>query len=229
MVYRLRISHVLLLGLSMIWALSAQARVDTWQLNMYQGVTPISQDMYHLHMIAMLVCAGIGLIVFGVMIYSLIYHRKSKGFVAAEFYHNTRLEIIWSITPFIILVGLAIPATKVLMRMDNTQDSDITIKVVGSQWKWQYQYLDQGISFFSNLATPYSQVQNEQQKNPWYLLEVDKPLVLPVNQKIRFIVTSTDVIHSWWIPELGIKRDAMPGFIYEAWATITKPGTYRGQ
>ena len=229
MVYRLRISHVLLLGLSMIWALSAQARVDTWQLNMYQGVTPISQDMYHLHMIAMLVCAGIGLIVFGVMIYSLIYHRKSKGFVAAEFYHNTRLEIIWSIIPFIILVGLAIPATKVLMRMDNTQDSDITIKVVGSQWKWQYQYLDQGISFFSNLATPYSQVQNEQQKNPWYLLEVDKPLVLPVNQKIRFIVTSTDVIHSWWIPELGIKRDAMPGFIYEAWATITKPGTYRGQ
>ncbi len=202
---------------------------DNWQLNMYKGVTPLSHDMYSLHMVAMLVCALIGVVVFGVMIYSLIYHRKSKGFTAASFHHNTRLEIIWSVIPFLILIGLAVPATKILMRMENPADSDITIKVVGSQWKWQYQYLDQGISFFSNLATPYAQINNEQEKGPWYLLEVDKPLVLPINRKVRFLVTSTDVIHSWWVPELGVKRDAIPGFMHEAWATIDTPGTYRGQ
>jgi len=207
----------------------AMAATDYWQLNMYKGVTPISHDMYYLHMVAMAVCALIGLVVFGVMIYSLIYHRKARGVTPAEFHHNLRLEIVWSIIPFLILVGLAIPATKVLLRMDNTQDSQITIKIVGSQWKWQYQYLDQGISFYSNLSTPYSQLHNQQAKGEWYLLEVDKPLVLPVHRKIRFLVTSTDVIHSWWVPELGVKRDAIPGFMYEAWATIEKKGTYRGQ
>lgn len=205
------------------------AAADNWQLNMYEGVTPISKDVYHLHMVCMVVCAIIGVVVFGVMIYSLIHHRKSKGYKAASFHDNPRLEIIWSLIPFLILVGLAVPATRVLIRMDDTRQSEVTVKVVGYQWRWQYEYLDQGISYFSTLSTPLAQIQNKQEKSEWYLLEVDKPLVLPVNKKIRFLVTSNDVIHSWWVPELGIKRDAIPGFMYEAWATIEKPGTYRGQ
>lgn len=205
------------------------AKADNWQLNMYEGVTPVSKDVYHLHMVCMVVCAIIGVIVFGVMIYSLIHHRKSKGYKPAAFHDNPRLELIWSIIPFLILVGLAVPATRVLIRMNDTKQSEVTIKIVGSQWRWQYEYLDQGISYYSNLSTPYAQIRNQQEKNEWYLLEVDKPLVLPVNKKIRFLVTSNDVVHSWWVPELGIKRDAIPGFMYEAWATIQKPGTYRGQ
>lgn len=229
MLNRFRVGRALAVIAGLITGPSAIAAADYWQLNMYKGVTPLSRDMYDLHMVAMIVCAFIGLVVFGVMIYSLIYHRKSKGFSPASFHHNTRLEIFWSVIPFLILVGLAVPATKVLMRMENSDDSDVTIKVVGSQWKWQYQYLDQGISYFSNLSTPYDQIQNKEKKGQWYLLEVDKPLVLPINRKIRFLVTSTDVIHSWWVPELGVKRDAMPGFMHESWATILKPGVYRGQ
>ena len=202
---------------------------DPWQLNMYQGVTPISKDIYYLHMVCMVVCAIIGVVVFGVMIYSLIHHRKSKGYKAATFHDNPRLEVVWSIIPFLILVGLAVPATRVLIRMNDTNQSEVTIKVVGYQWRWQYEYLDQGISYFSTLSTPYAQIENKQAKSEWYLLEVDKPLVVPINKKIRFLVTSNDVIHSWWVPELGIKRDAIPGFMYEAWATIEKPGIYRGQ
>lgn len=205
------------------------AGADFWQLNMYKGVTPISKDAYYLHMVCMVVCAIIGVVVFGVMIYSMIHHRKSRGYKPASFHDNPRLEIVWSIIPFLILVGLAIPATRVLIRMDDTRESELTIKVVGYQWRWQYEYLDQGISFFSTLSTPFEQIQNKQKKSEWYLLEVDKPLVVPTHKKIRFLVTSNDVVHSWWVPELGIKRDAIPGFMYEAWATIEKPGTYRGQ
>ncbi|KTC68823.1 cytochrome c oxidase subunit II [Legionella birminghamensis] len=208
---------------------SAIAAADTWQLNMYKGVTPLSKDMYYLHTVAMVVCAIIGILVFGVMVYSLIHHRKSKGYKPASFHDNTRLEILWSIIPFLILVGLAVPATKILIDLEDASDSDVTIKVVGYQWKWQYQYLDQGISYFSNLATPYQQIQNQEKKGQWYLLEVDKPLVIPVHKKIRFLVTANDVIHSWWVPELGIKRDAIPGFMHEAWARVEKPGVYRGQ
>ncbi len=216
-----------------LWAMAiaqpALAAADPWQMNMYKGVTPVSHDMFDLHMISMIVCIIIGILVFGVMIYSLVHHRKSKGYTPANFHDNTRIEILWTIIPFLILVGLAIPATKVLIKQEDSSDSDVTIKIVGYQWRWQYQYLDQGIQFFSNLATPYQQIQNKQSKGQWYLLEVDKPLVLPVNRKIRFLVTSTDVIHSWWVPELGVKRDAIPGFMHEAWARIEKPGTYRGQ
>ncbi|TAL59915.1 MAG: cytochrome c oxidase subunit II [Legionella sp.] len=229
MLNRLKICKLIMMLGAMLSANAVYAAADYWQLNMYQGVTPLSKDMYYLHMVGMAVCAVIGVVVFGVMIYSLIHHRKSKGYKAAVFHENLRLEVLWSIIPFLILVGLAIPATKVLIRMDDTAQSDLTIKVVGYQWRWQYQYLDQGISYFSNLATPYSQIQNEQKKGEWYLLEVDKPLVVPINKKIRFLVTSNDVIHSWWVPELGIKRDAIPGFMYEAWARIEKPGIYRGQ
>ncbi len=229
MLNRLHIKKFFWFLLCLIIGSPAMARADYWQMNMYKGVTPLSHEMYKLHMIGMWVCVGIGLIVFGVMIYSLVYHRKSQGVQPATFHDNLRLEILWSVIPFLILVALAVPATKVLIQMNNTNKSDITIKITGSQWKWQYQYLDQGISYFSNLSTPYAQIRNKEKKGQWYLLEVDKPLVLPTDQKIRFLVTSTDVVHSWWVPELGIKRDAIPGFIYEAWAIIKKPGVYRGQ
>lgn len=215
--------------LSLIASQIGHAATNPWQMNMREGVTPLAREMYDLHMIAMLICLIIGVVVFGVMIYSLIYHRKAKGYRAAAFHEHPTLEVLWSVIPFLILVGLAIPATKTLIRLDDTRDSDLTIKIVGSQWKWQYQYLDQGISFFSNLATPYNQIYDNHKKNQWYLLEVDKPLVLPVGKKIRFLVTSTDVIHSWWVPALGIKRDAIPGYMYESWAVIEKPGTWRGQ
>lgn len=218
--------------LMLLWALvmaPSTFAADPWQMNMFKGVTPLSRDIYNLHMIAIWVCAFIGVLVFGVMFYSLFRHRKSKGYQPASFHDNNKLEIVWSIIPFLILVGLAVPATKVLIRMDDSNESQVTIKVVGSQWKWQYQYLDQGISFYSSLSTPYGQIQNQEPKGEWYLLEVDKPLVLPVNKKIRFLVTSTDVVHSWWVPELGVKRDAIPGFMHEAWARIDTPGIYRGQ
>lgn len=229
MLNRLKICKLItILG---IWIASQPifAAADFWQLNMYKGVTPISKDIYNLHMVCIAVCAIIGVIVFGIMIYSIIHHRKSKGYEAASFHDNPRLEIVWSVIPFLILIGLAVPATRVLIRMNDTNQPQVTVKIVGYQWRWQYEYLDQGISFFSSLDTPFKQIHNKQKKNEWYLLEVDKPLVLPVNKKIRFLVTSNDVIHSWWVPELGIKRDAIPGFMYEAWATIEKPGTYRGQ
>jgi cytochrome c oxidase subunit 2 len=229
MLNRLKICKLVVILCALFSTQSVLAAADYWQLNMHRGVTPLSKDMYYLHMIGMVICAIIGVVVFGVMIYSLVHHRKSKGYVPATFHDNPRLEIVWSVIPFLILVGLAVPATRVLIRMDNSNQSEVTVKVVGYQWRWQYQYLDQGISFFSNLSTPYDQIQNRQEKGQWYLLEVDKPLVLPVNKKIRFLVTSNDVVHSWWVPELGIKRDAIPGFMYEAWAKIEKPGVYRGQ
>lgn len=205
------------------------AAADRWQMNMHKGVAPISQDMYQLHMIALVICVIIGIVVFGVMIYSIIHHRKAKGYQPANFHDNKRLEIVWTIIPFLILVGLAVPATKILVEMNDSSQSDVTIKIVGHQWRWQYQYLDQGISYYSNLSTPYEQIHNQEKKGQWYLLEVDKPLVLPINKKIRFLVTSNDVVHSWWVPALGIKRDAIPGFMHEAWTRIEKPGVYRGQ
>ena len=229
MLNRLNVCRMTILCWWLTVAQSVHAAADHWQMNMPRGVTPLSKDIYDLHMVAIVICAVIGIIVFGVMIYSLIHHRHAKGYKPATFHDNPRLEIVWSLIPFFILVGLAVPATQVLMRLEDSRHSDVTIKVVGSQWKWQYQYLDQGISFYSSLSTPYAQIQNEQPKGEWYLLEVDHPLVVPVNKKIRFLVTSTDVVHSWWVPELGVKRDAIPGFMHEAWAWIDTPGTYRGQ
>jgi len=229
MLNKLNICRIITMIATLTSAPSVLAAADYWQMNMHKGVTPLSHDMYDLHMVAMAICAIIGIVVFGIMFYSIIHHRKSKGYTPATFHVNTRLEIVWTIIPFLILIGLAIPATKVLIHQEDSSDSDVTIKIVGYQWKWQYQYLDQGISYFSSLATPYSQIQNKQPKGQWYLLEVDKPLVLPVHRKIRFLVTSNDVIHSWWVPALGVKRDAIPGYMHEAWARIEKPGVYRGQ
>ncbi len=197
--------------------------------NMSPGVTPLSRDIFDLHMIIFWICVAIGVLVYGVLIYSLVKFRKSKGAKAASFHDNTRIEIIWTIIPCLILILLEIPSTKTLIHMSNTDDAEVNVLVTGYQWKWKYEYLDQGISFFSNLATTQDQINGKQPKSPWYLLEVDHPLVLPVGKKIRFIVTANDVIHSWWVPELGVKRDAIPGFVHESWAKIEKPGIYRGQ
>ncbi len=199
------------------------------QLNMSPGVTPISHAIYDLHMAVIWICVAIAVVVFGVMIYSLIFHRKAAGYKAAKFHEHHWLEIVWAIIPFIILIIIAVPATKTLIKMNDDSNSTVTIKITGYQWKWNYEYLDQGIKFFSNLSTPQDQLSNTAPKNKWYLLEVDHPLVVPVGEKIRFLVTSNDVIHSWWVPAFGVKRDALPGFVNEAWAKIEKPGIYRGQ
>jgi len=193
------------------------------------GVTPISQQIYNLHMAAFYICCAIGSIVFGVLIYSLIKFRKSKGAKAAHFHEHLGIELLWTTIPFLILVALAIPATIVLQRIHNTDESSLTIKITGYQWKWKYEYLDQGIRFFSNLSTTLDQINNKAPKNKWFLREVDKPLVVPINTKIKLLVTSDDVIHAWWVPDLGVKQDAIPGFIHENWMQIMKPGTYRGQ
>jgi len=202
---------------------------DESNYNLPQGVTPISHDIYNLHMIIFWICVAIAIVVFSVMFYSLVMHRKSRGVTAAQFHEHPVVEFVWALIPFLILVGMAIPATKVLMRMEDTKEPDINIKVTGYQWKWKYDYLDENISFFSNLSTPMEQIENKQPKGEHYLLEVDNPLVVPIHKKIRFLVTANDVLHSWWVPQFGIKRDAVPGFINEAWATIEKPGIYRGQ
>ncbi|MFT5234913.1 MAG: cytochrome c oxidase subunit 2 [Shewanella sp.] len=198
-------------------------------LNMTQGVTEISREVYSLHMIILYICCAIGVLVFGVMIYSMINHRKSKGAVAANFHESTKVEIAWTIIPFIILIIMAIPATKTLIAMEDSSEADLTIKVTGSQWKWHYSYFDQDIEFYSLLSTPRAQIEGTEAKGVNYLLEVDKPLVLPINKKVRFLMTSEDVIHSWWVPAFAVKKDANPGFINEAWTRIDEPGIYRGQ
>ncbi|RLV59196.1 cytochrome c oxidase subunit II [Parashewanella curva] len=219
-----RVLYCLLAALMVppVWA-------ESMRLNMTQGVTGISQEVYHLHMTIFYICCVIGVIVFGVMLYAIVKHRKSKGAVAANFHESTKVEILWTLIPFVILIAMAIPATKTLLAMEDPSNSDLTIKITGSQWKWHYDYFDKGVGFYSVLATPRDQIENKQAKQEHYLLEVDKPLVLPTDRKIRFLMTSDDVIHSWWMPAFAVKKDAIPGFINEAWARIDKPGTYRGQ
>jgi len=198
-------------------------------LNLHRGVTPIANEAYDLHMMILWICVAIGVVVFGAMFYSILYHRKSKGAVAAQFHESTAVEIVWTIIPFLILIGMAIPATKALIAMEDTSNSDLSIKVTGYQWKWQYDYLDDGISFFSSLATPKDEIYDRQAKNEHYLLEVDNPVVVPVGKKVRLLITASDVIHAWWVPELGMKKDAIPGFVNEMWFRIDEPGIYRGQ
>lgn len=198
-------------------------------LNMTEGVSPVSKAQHSLHMTMLAVCTVIGILVFSVLIYSLIRHRKSLGVKPATFHENIQIEIIWTIIPFIILTVLAVPATKALILLHDTSKSELTITVKGYQWYWHYDYLNEGVSFFSNLATSKEQIDGLLEKDPTYLLEVDKPLVLPINTKIRFAFTANDVIHSWWVPALGVKKDTIPGFVNEAWTFIEKPGTYRGQ
>ncbi len=226
---RMRAGLMALFSILTVFITPVLAADQPLKFNMSPGVTPVSRDIYDLHMTIFGLCVVIGALVFGVLIYALIKHRKSVGHKSVDFHGSVLVEIIWTIIPFLILIVMAVPATMVLIRMNDDSKADINIKIVGYQWKWKYEYLDSGISYFSNLSTPPDQLANKAKKNKWYLLEVDKPLVLPIHKKIRFLVTSSDVIHSWWVPELGIKRDAIPGFVHEAWARIEKPGVYRGQ
>ena len=210
------------------------AAIADWGLNMRQGVTPISQEIYDMHMLTLWVVTIIGILVFGVMFWSIFHHRKSKGVKPAKFSHSTTVEIIWTIIPLIIITSLAIPATKLLIKMDDTSEAQVTVKATGSQWKWKYDYLDEDLTIYSVLdenSTEVSQLNSgkDPMQSENYLLDVDEPIVLPINTKIRILTTAADVIHAWWVPDLGWKRDAIPGFINDNWAVIEKPGVYRGQ
>ena len=217
----------------MLYATPSLSLAD-WELNMPVGVTTVSEAAYDLHMLIFWITVVIGLVVFGVMIYSIIYHRKSKGVEPAKFYESTRVEIIWSIIPFLILVGMAIPATKTLILMEDTTDAEITLKITGYQWMWKYEYLENNISFLSKIDSESNKARRlnsgvDVKTIKHYLRNVDNPVVLPINTKVRLLFTASDVIHAWWVPELGGKKDAIPGFINETWIDIKKPGVYRGQ
>ena len=196
--------------------------------NMPVGVTEVSESIFDLHMLIMWVCVGIGIVVFGIMFWSLWKYRKSSGAVAAKFDDHFGLEISWTILATVILVIMAIPATTVMIRAYDDREGDINIMVTGYQWKWQYKYLEDNISFFSNLATSQEEIDNQLAKGEYYLREVDEPLVIPINTRIRFLITGNDVIHSWWVPDFAVKQDAVPGFINTAWTNVPEPGIYRG-
>jgi len=198
-------------------------------LNMPVGVTDVSKSVFDLHMQIFWVCAAIGVVVFGVMFYSMFMHRKSKGAVPAKFHESTLVEIIWTVIPCVILVAMAWPATTTLIEMYDTSESEVDIKVTGYQWKWRYEYIGEDVDFFSALTTPKDEIYNKAEKNENYLLEVDNELVIPVDKKVRFLITANDVIHSWWVPDFAVKKDAIPGFINESWTRVNETGIYRGQ
>jgi cytochrome c oxidase subunit 2 len=202
-------------------------QASTW--NMTPGATPMSHQIYDLHMMVFWVCVGIAVVVFSVMIWAIIFHRKSLGHQAAPFHESTVIEIAWTIIPIIILAAMAWPATKVLIAFEDTSHPDLTIKIVGYQWFWEYDYVDDDVHFFSYSSTDEAQIQNSTPKGINYLQEVDEPLVLPVGKKIRLLTTAADVQHSFWVPALGFKRDAIPGFINESWTRLEKAGIYRGR
>ena len=209
------------------------------QVNMSTGVsdagaviTELGVEIFDLHMLIFWICVVIGVGVFGVMLYSIYAHRKSKGVEPAQFHEHTLVEIIWTVVPFLILIGMAVPATSTLLEVYDNDDAEMSILITGYQWKWRYEYLDadgENVAFFSNLATPQEEIYNTDDKGENYLLEVDEPLVIPVDTKVRFLITANDVIHSWWVPEIAVKRDAIPGFINEAWTRVLEEGVYRGQ
>jgi len=196
--------------------------------NMPIGVTEVSEEIFDLHMLIMWICVWIGVVVFGIMFWSLWKYRKSSGAIAAKFDDHYWLEIAWTIAATVILVGMAIPSTSVMIKAYDDTEGDINIMVTGYQWKWQYTYLEDGVSFFSNLSTSQEEIDNAIPKGEFYLSEVDEPLVIPINKRIRFLITGNDVIHSWWVPDFAVKQDAVPGFINTAWTNVPKPGIYRG-
>ncbi|WP_438938518.1 cytochrome c oxidase subunit II [Algibacillus agarilyticus] len=224
----LQISISLILSNVFSFAFAAESS-EPMPLNMTRGVTSISADVYDLHMQIFLICTAIGVVVFGLMFWAMFFHRKSNGHKAANFHESVKVEIAWTVIPFIILIVMAIPATKTLIAMEDASEPDLSILVTGSQWKWHYKYMDHDIDFYSILATPTEQINNQWAKGKNYLLEVDRPLVIPTGKKVRFLMTSDDVIHSWWVPDFAVKKDANPGFINEAWTNVDVPGIYRGQ
>ncbi len=202
------------------------------QVNMSPGVTEIGADIFELHMLIMWICVVIGVAVFAVMFYSIYAHRKSKGHQASQFHESTKVEVAWTVVPFLILIAMAVPATSTLLEVYDNDEAELDILITGYQWKWKYEYLVESgepVAFFSNLATSQAEIYNTDRKGDNYLLEVDEPLVIPTNTKVRFLVTANDVIHSWWVPEIAVKRDAIPGFINEAWTRVPEEGIYRGQ
>ena len=199
------------------------------RLNLQTPETVIAREIYELHTIILIICVVIFIGVFGTMFYSVWQHRKSLGHKAEHFHENTTVEIVWTIIPFIILIGMAIPATKTVLAMKDTSNPDLTIKATGYQWKWRYDYLNDDVSFYSNLATPREQIENQAPKGEHYLLEVDNPVVVPVGKRVRILTTANDVIHSWSVPAFGVKQDAIPGFVRDTWFKVDAPGTYRGQ
>ncbi|MBB5014655.1 cytochrome c oxidase subunit II [Rehaibacterium terrae] len=239
----MKAGHMLRIGLglaALAGSGAALANPERWQLNMSLGVTTIAQNAYNAHMLALWICVAIGLIVFGAMAYAMFRFRKSKGAVPAKWSHNTTAEVIWTVIPVLLLVVMALPATRYLIQMYDTSDAEMTVKITGYQWMWRYEYLGEDVGFTSRLdrdseATrmlrsgldPRAVVDNEGFNS--YLLNVDNPLVLPTDTKIRFVITADDVIHAWWVPALGWKQDAIPGIVNEAWTEIKVPGTYRGQ
>jgi cytochrome c oxidase subunit II len=202
------------------------------QLNLTRGVTRIAADQHWIHSFVFWICVAIFVAVFGVMFYSILKHRKSKGAKSANFHESTLVEIAWTIIPFIIVVVMGIPATRMVVEQKDTSNPDLTVKAVGMQWKWGYEYLrgeGEGISFFSTLSTPRDQIEGRAPKGPNYLMEVDNQLVVPVDKKVRVVITANDVIHAFMVPAFGIKQDAIPGFVRDTWFKAEKPGIYRGQ
>ncbi|URQ69592.1 cytochrome c oxidase subunit II [SAR86 cluster bacterium] len=202
---------------------------DWSALNMTRGVTGVSNEVFELHMLIFWICVAIGVVVFGVMFYSMYAHTKKKNPVASTFHESTKVEIAWTIIPFLILIAMAIPASKTLVKIYDDEAGDINIQVTGYQWKWQYRYLEDDVSFFANLSTDLDEIYNLVPKGENYLQEVDEMVVIPVGKKIRFLITANDVIHSWWMPAFAIKQDAIPGFVNTAWTIVDEPGTYRGK
>ncbi|WP_408641363.1 cytochrome c oxidase subunit II [Salinimonas iocasae] len=219
----------------MVWgtlSVSSVGLADTQavsDINLRKGVTDISGQVYDLHMLMFLICVIIAVVVFGVMFVSMYFHRKSRGAKPAKFHESVKVEVAWTVVPFLILIFMAVPAANTLIAMEDTSEPDLTVLVTGSQWKWHYRYMDSEVSFYSLLATQREQISNRYEKGENYLLEVDQPLVIPTDQKVRFLITSDDVIHSWWVPDFAVKKDANPGFINEAWTKVNEPGLYRGQ
>ncbi len=225
----IRKSFLSLVGL----VLSSPAWAD-WALNMPEGITELSAETYGLHMMVFWWCVAIGIVVFGVMIYSLVKHRKSKGAQPADFDHSMTAEVIWTAIPVVILLLMAVPAAETMVKLEDSRDPDLSIVVTAYQWKWHYRYQDEGIDFFSSLAQSSLEARRRQSGvDPFsvdnYLLEVDRPVVVPKGAKVRLLLTSNDVVHSWWVPELAIKKDAVPGIVNEAWFRAEETGTYRGQ
>ncbi|MCP4331387.1 MAG: cytochrome c oxidase subunit II [Gammaproteobacteria bacterium] len=214
----------------MVALLLTSAVQAEYGLNMTRGVTPISQETYSLHMLIFGICVVIGVAVFSVMAWSIIHHRKSRGAVAANFHESTTVEIVWTVVPLLILIAIAVPATGTLLNLEDAKaNADITVQVTGIQWKWKYTFIDEDVSFVSSLVQSSRDVTKGPSGNENYLFGVDKPLVLPVGKKVRFLFYSSDVIHSWWVPELAVKQDSITDFIKDSLVTILEPGVYRGQ
>ena len=215
--------------ISALLIFSIPTKADWFALNMTRGATDISNEVFELHMLIFWICVAIGVVVFGVMFYSMYAHTKKKNPVAATFHENHKVEIAWTIIPFLILIAMAIPASKTLVKIYDDEAGDLNIQVTGYQWKWQYNYLEDDVSFFSNLSTDMDEINNLVPKGENYLQEVDEMVVIPVGKKVRFLITANDVIHSWWMPAFAIKQDAIPGFVNTAWTKVDKPGIYRGK